>query len=133
MDEAIRDLANYRLEKAFEELKNSAMMIESGSFSKSLNCSYYVIFHATRDLLAFDKFDSRKHSGIISFFINKYIKSKLIDEELAKIIMGAQNYRIKSDHLDFFIVSKSESIEQYENAKRFVDSLAELINEKLRD
>jgi uncharacterized protein (UPF0332 family) len=108
-------------------------MIKSGSFSKSLNCSYYAIFHITRALLAFDKFDSRKHAGIISYFINKYVKPNLIDNELSKIIVGAQNYRIKSDYLDFFVVSKSEAEKQHENAKRFVERLSELIREKIKE
>ena len=132
MDESIKELAKYRLDKALEELKNSETMIKSKSYSKSLNCSYYAIFHITRALLAFDKFDSRKHSGIISFFIKKYINSNIIDNELSKIIVKAQNYRIKSDYLDFFVVSKSEAVEQLENAKRFIDALTELIKQKLK-
>ncbi|MCH7723775.1 MAG: hypothetical protein IIA49_06765 [Bacteroidetes bacterium] len=31
------------------------------------------MFHSVRALLAFDKFDSKRHSGIISYFINKYV------------------------------------------------------------
>ncbi len=39
------------------------------------------IFHAVRALLALDKFDSQKHSGIISYFNQKFIKTGKIEVE----------------------------------------------------
>ncbi|MDQ3019979.1 MAG: hypothetical protein M3R36_05330 [Bacteroidota bacterium] len=32
------------------------------------------MFHSVRALFLFDKFDSKKHSGIISYFNKNYIK-----------------------------------------------------------
>lgn len=55
------DLSKYRLEKSKEDLLSSKLLFENGFYKQSVNRSYYSIFHATRALLALDKFDSKKH------------------------------------------------------------------------
>ena len=62
------DLVKYRIEKAFERLKVSRILLEAGLWNDSINRSYYAIFTSARGLLAFYGFDSKKHSGIISLF-----------------------------------------------------------------
>ena len=66
-----RELSEYRLSKAKQDLLAAKLLFDNNHFAQSLNRSYYAIFHAVRSLLAYDKFDSKKHSGIISYFINK--------------------------------------------------------------
>ena len=57
MDSYTTDLIKYRLEKAKDELELSDYCIKVSKFSKSLNCSYYAIFHSARALLAIEKLD----------------------------------------------------------------------------
>ena len=62
--------------------------------------SKYRIERAKEDLRAvfvYEKFDSRKHSGIISHFNKRYIKEGIFDREYSKILMGAEKIRSKSD------------------------------------
>ncbi len=48
------DRCIYSLEKADDELDNARILFNNKKFSKSLNCSYYAIFHAARGLLTTD-------------------------------------------------------------------------------
>jgi uncharacterized protein (UPF0332 family) len=66
MESEIYDLAKYRLSKSKNDLESAHLNFLNNLFSQSINRSYYAIFHSVRVLLAFDKFDSKKHSGIIS-------------------------------------------------------------------
>ncbi len=68
MENRLRDLSKYRIEKAKDDLETSEIMLENNKYSQSINRSYYAMFHAVRSLLALDKFDSHKHSGLISHF-----------------------------------------------------------------
>jgi uncharacterized protein (UPF0332 family) len=61
----VADLAKYRLEKARQCLNDAKSGIERGSYAVSANRSYYCILHAIRAVLAFDHFDSKKHSGLM--------------------------------------------------------------------
>ncbi|MDI6735925.1 MAG: HEPN domain-containing protein [bacterium] len=58
MDGTEKDLAKYRIEKAKGDLETAKINFDSGKFAQSINRSYYAMFHITRALLAFDRFDS---------------------------------------------------------------------------
>ncbi|HHY71125.1 MAG TPA: HEPN domain-containing protein [Thermoanaerobacterales bacterium] len=102
-------LSNYRLQRAEEDLKSSKILFQNNLYKQAVNRSYYAIFHATRAVLALDKFDSRKHSGIIAYFNQHYIATDKIETEYSKILMSAQKIRNSSDYDDFYIVSKEEA------------------------
>ena len=68
-------------------------------------------------------FDSRKHSGVIAFFNQTFLKEGLMDSSLSKIIQRTSYFREKSDYQDFFIASKSDAERQCEDAKLFVETV----------
>ena len=113
-------LAQYRIEQSRECLEDSKRSLRDGSFKTAANRSYYCIFHAMRAVLALDSFDSKKHSGIIAFFRQRYIKTGIFQPELSDMIQNAYRNRGKSDYEDFFVISKEETTEQIENAKTFL-------------
>ena len=108
------DLSLRRLEKAADCLNDSRNLIRSGGYKSSANRSYYAVFHAIRAVLAFNDFDSKKHSGVISEFRKLYIKTGVFDDEISKIIGRQFDLRSLSDYDDFFDISK----ENAENAFR---------------
>lgn len=55
MDKKQRDLSNYRLEKAKDELDTADLTFRNSKFSQSINRSYYAMFHSVRALLALDR------------------------------------------------------------------------------
>jgi uncharacterized protein (UPF0332 family) len=125
MDNMIVELVKYRIEKAKNDLQASRIMLENNLFAQSLNRSYYSIFHAVRAILAFEKFDSKKHSGIIAYFNHNFISTGIFDKEYSKILMGAEKIRNKSDYNDFYIASKSDAEQQIINADKFIKTMEE--------
>lgn len=121
----------YCVERATDELDTSALLLKNKKFRKSLNCSYYSIFHATRALLLTDNIQRSKHSGLISEFIRQYIATGKMDKKYSKIIKNAEKIRIDSDYKFFYVVSKSEAEEQLENARRFVSEITGYLKNKL--
>lgn len=87
------DLAEFRLHQARECLK-SALATED--FPTSANRSYYSIFHAMRAVQALDRFDSRKHSGVIDNFLKDYIRTGVFPKAFSKIITSAFKIRLES-------------------------------------
>ncbi|NSW90114.1 MAG: HEPN domain-containing protein [Firmicutes bacterium] len=123
------DLSKYRLEKSKEDLLSSKLLFENGLYKQSVNRSYYSIFHATRALLALDKFDSKKHSGIIAYFNQKYIATGKIEIEFSKILMSAQKIRNSSDYDEFYIVSIKDAENQINNATKFIDRIEKFLTQ----
>ncbi len=123
------DLGRYRLNRAKEDLETAALDYEHGLFAASMNRSYYAIFHAIRAVNSLEAFDSKKHSGVISFFNQTFLKTERIREgrQLSEIIKNAQHFREKSDYEDFFIASKSDAEEQLENSRFFIRVIEEYL------
>ena len=66
MEGSLRELANYRLERAKEMLYAAEDNLRINQWKTALNRSYYAIFHAIRAVNILEGFDSSKHSGVIT-------------------------------------------------------------------
>jgi uncharacterized protein (UPF0332 family) len=97
MENRIIELSNYRLEKAQKDLESAEVLLIKKLYAQSINRSYYSIFHTVRALLAFEKFDSRKHSGVISYFNKNFIKTNIIEVKYSEILMKAEKIRNECD------------------------------------
>lgn len=134
MDDLFRVKSEYaknRIERAKEDLDVAVEMFNEDHFRIANNRAYYSIFHSMRAVLAFDGYDSKKHSGIISEFRKSYIKTGLFHEGLSMIIGRASEIRNASDYDDMFIASKEETLKQIEDAKMFYEEIREYIREKI--
>lgn len=127
MEGSLKELAVYRIERAEEMLKASEDNLNMNQFRTSLNRSYYAVFHAMRAANCLESFDSSKHSGVIAFFTQTFLKTELIDRSLGKIIKESSYLREKSDYDDFYIANKSDVENQLTNSKRFVEIVKDYI------
>lgn len=129
MEGSIKELANYRLERAKEMLTASEDNLTVKQYRTSLNRSYYAIFHAMRAANSLEGYDSSKHAGVIAFFTQTFLKTEIIDRGMAKIIKESSYLREKSDYDDFYIASKDEAEKQLEKAKEFVLAVQEYMSQ----
>lgn len=108
MDSMKIELSKYRLQKAMETLDTSKSMLGIGKYSDFLNRSYYAVFHAIRAVLALDGYDSKKHSGIIAYFNQNYIKTGRFDKIYSKLITSLSDMRNDSDYDDFLLQARKK-------------------------
>lgn len=81
------------------------------------------MFDAIRAVNALDKFDSSKHSGVISYFNQNYVKTNIIDSKTSKIIKKASILREKSYYEDFYNAKQEDAKECIEEAVVFVNEV----------
>lgn len=81
-----------------------------------------------RAVLVFDEFDSKKHSGIISEFRKRYIKTGVFNVEISKIIDLQFSARSHSDYDDFYVISKKEAISGLLKAEQMVDEVGKYLS-----
>ena len=129
MENRIYALSKYRMEKAKDDFETSEILFKKNKFAQSVNRSYYAIFHAIRSLLALKKFDSSKHSGIISYFIQHFIKTGEIEIEFSKMLTSAYKLRSDSDYKDFYTITKEDAELQLENANKFIKRIQEFLKQ----
>ena len=120
MEERIRNLSKYRFETSLENLDDAKLMYANGRYKNALNRAYYSVFHSIRAVNALKEFDSSKHSGVIAFFNQNYVKEGIFSKDMSKIIKLCSENREKADYLDFFVASKDEAEKQILRAEDFV-------------
>ena len=116
MEGSVVDLSRYRFETAQEDLETAKMLFDAGKWKASLNRSYYAIFHALRSVTALDGFDAKKHSTVIAYFNQWYVKTEIFEKGMTKLIGSAFEMRGNADYQDFYIVSKEQTQQQIDNA-----------------
>ena len=116
MDGSLTDLSKYRLARAKEDLQTAESNFQEKSYRASVNRSYYAIFHALRAITALDQFDSSKHSGIIAFINQNYVKTGIFDRSFSKMVDSAFRLREKADYEDFYVVAIEDAKKQLEKA-----------------
>jgi len=122
-----KDLCKYRIKKAYECLSSAKLLRDSGDYTSSANRSYYSFFHAMRAVMALDGEDRKKHSGVISYFQENYIKNGIFDKKFSYMIKSAFQVRQESDYEDFSIISVEDVKEQIENAEEFIIEIEQYI------
>ncbi len=126
-DTANYDLAVYRLEKSQSCLNEAKLLLKNDCFMAAANRAYYAIFHSARAVLAIDGEDRKHHSGVIAYFREHYIKSGVFDKIYSYILQNAFEIRQEADYEDFYILSKEETVQQVENAERFLTEIKKYI------
>ena len=131
MEGRLIDLSYYRLAHAKEDLNTVALDYKHGHFAASMNRSYYAIFHGIRAVNSLDGFDSKKHSGVIAYFSQSYLKTGRIQEgrKLSEIIKNAQHFREKADYEDFYVAGKDDAEEQLRSAEAFLFIIEEYLKQ----
>ena len=120
-------ISKVRLEKAEECLADAKLLLERESYKSAANRSYYAVFHAMRAVLAYDGYDSKKHSGIIAEFRRLYIKTGIFESSMSDTIRSLFDLRTDSDYNDFFVASKADVAAQVKNAEYFVERVKEYL------
>lgn len=126
--EEMRALSIRRIEQAEQCVESAKLLLAAGDIKGAANRSYYGIFHAIRAVIALEGKDFAKHSGVINYFRQQYIKTGKLDVELSDMITDAFQIRTDCDYNDYYIVSKSEVEEQVQNAEHFVSAIQSFLN-----
>lgn len=124
------DLSKYRLTMAKSDLNAARVLYSAKEFRAAVNRSYYAIFHSLRAVLALDGFDSSKHSGIIAYFNQHYVKTEAFDKKLSKLISSAFRLREKADYQDFYIVTAQEAEGQIEVAEQVIAKIEAYLSDR---
>jgi uncharacterized protein (UPF0332 family) len=122
--------ANELFNKATTALGSAQLLFKSGDFDGACNRAYYAMFDAARAaLLVADGDDSvlaiKTHSGLISTFSLRLVKSGKISLELGKSFNKVEDLRLIADY-------KGDPVEAeqaqwaVDQARSFVEALREL-------
>ena len=130
LKEDLINISKARIAHAKECLRESELLLGADEYKGATNRAYYAAFHSLRAVLILQEFDSKKHSGIIAKFGEKYLKTEMFDKQISEYITSLFRIRTASDYDDFYIVSKEEAKSQFEKARVIVEQIETYLNKQ---
>ena len=82
----IKALVEYRLTQADESLDAARLLIEKGLIRPAVNRAYYAMFYSVLALLATEKKETSRHSGVISLFDKEFCKRRCFQKRILKMV-----------------------------------------------
>ncbi len=121
------DYIEYRIHKSFETLKEVQVHIQNKFWNTAVNRMYYACFYAVIALLVKDKLEISSHSGVRQIFGQKYVKTGVINKELAKLYTDLFEKRHKGDYNDFFDFDEETVTDLFPKTELFIVAINELL------
>lgn len=113
-------LIRYRMDNAWDTIKQADILYEGKHFLGVVNRAYCAVFYATLAILLTKSLGSSKHKGVISLFDKFFVKEGEIDVRWSKILHKSFERRSSGDYDDWVIVEEKEAKELLGNAREFV-------------
>ena len=128
MSDEVKDAPEY-VDYARQALASAKLLLDSGDWVGAINRSYYSIFYAANATLELQGLERSKHSGVMSVFREKYVKTDKIEVEYSKIYGKAFESRNESDYERSEFPSKTDAENALDGAKRFVERIERFLKE----
>lgn len=102
MEENDREiLIQYRLTQAEETIAEVRKLIDAELLNVAVNRIYYGMFYSITALALKHEFQSSKHSQLMGWFNQNFVKPGLIDTKYGKILRDAYKNRSDGDYAPF--------------------------------
>jgi len=116
-----KELAQYRVRQAEESLDEARFLLAGSKSARSvINRAYYAMFYAVLALLVYEEFSSSKHSGVVSYFNRRFIKSGVFDKSLGLWLGRAFELRQRVDYREQVEPAQEQATDVLDQADRFV-------------
>ncbi|NCQ35204.1 HEPN domain-containing protein, partial [bacterium] len=99
-------------------------------YTSAVNRAYYAIFYAANAMLATIGEARSKHSGVISLFRNRFVKTGDLPVELSDIYGRVLDNRQRGDYDLGLQMDEEQAKTDIEDARRFVDEVEQWLKEK---
>jgi uncharacterized protein (UPF0332 family) len=118
-----RELAMYRLSQSEESLAEAQYLFDGEKSPRSvINRVYYSMFYSILALLIFEPYSSSKHSGVLAYFNQHFIKTGLLSEDLGRAVNKAFDLRQRADYREQIVIARDQVAPFLDEAKRFLNT-----------
>lgn len=116
------------LERARQAVSTGRLVVAHGDNIAAANRAYYAIFYAANALLATEKLERSKHSGVIAAFRQHFVKTDVIEAEFSRFYGEAMEQRNAADY-GLVLPDRSTADRNLENAERFVQRIEKALGD----
>jgi len=124
-----KERIKYRLSQGSESLKEAEVLYQASLFRGAVNRAYYAMFYATLALSVLKEREISKHSGLIAFFDQEYVKTRIFPKDLSKALHLAFDQRQSNDYGEVGLIDQAEAQRAIVEARAFVVKIAGYIDQ----
>jgi len=131
MEESIKIRIKEELEAAERRLDAAKILFEKEMLEDAINRAYYTFFHAAKAMLNVLGYDAKTHSGLISEFGLRIVKTNLMDKKFGQYFRRAFEMRESSNYEIGITFSEEEVKTLIENAEEFLKKAKDFVEKRI--
>lgn len=120
-------LIAYRIQRAYETLKEAKVMMRESFYNAAVNRLYYACYYASVALLLKYNIQPQTHNGVKTMLGLHFVSTGKIPIKIGKTFTTLFEKRHSGDYDDFVYCDKEMLDELYPLAETFIDTLDALI------
>ncbi|MBR5249758.1 MAG: HEPN domain-containing protein [Bacteroidales bacterium] len=125
--ESKKALINYRIERAYETLKEAKYNADGGFYYAAINRLYYACFYAVIALLLKHDITSQTHQGARAMLGLHFVSKGKLSKENGKTFHDLFEKRHSGDYDDFVLCDQEMVDELYPKAVQFIEDIKDLL------
>ena len=125
--ESKKALIEYRIERAYETLKEADYNAKGGFYHAAINRMYYACFYAVIALLLKYDISTQTHQGARAMLGLHFVSKDILSKEDGKTFHDLFEKRHSGDYDDFVFCDQEMVDELYPRAVKFIDDVKELL------
>lgn len=131
MDENDRNtIVGFERAKALKFLSQACDLCDMKLWDLAANRFYYACFHVVQALFVKEGLFAHTHSGMITLFNLKYIKTKRLDVTLGSFLSRMMQIRQKADYNCIYEITERDVMDIKPLALSFISSIEKLLDEE---
>ena len=123
-----KDYIKYRIKKAKNTLEEVQTHIDNRFYNTAINRMYYACFYAISALLLKHNIEVSSHAGVRQQFGQHFVKTGIIERDLAKYYTELFEKRNKGDYNDFYDCDEETVSKLYPFSKTLIEKIEILLN-----
>ena len=131
MEENVKIRIKEELDTAKKRLEAAKLLFEKDMLEDAVNRAYYAFFHAAKAMLNALGHDAKTHSGLISEFGLRIIKTGMLDKKFGQFFRKAFEMRESSDYEIGITFGKEEVQTLIKNAEEFLKKAREFVDKNI--
>jgi uncharacterized protein (UPF0332 family) len=116
------------IEKAERFLSTAEQALGSEDYDSCVSRCYYAMFFMAEAALLTKNASASSHKGVMSMFGEHFVKTKIFERNLGKVLNDAYDKRLVGDYGVGFTVNKDEAHDLLQTAQNFVQNLKNYLN-----
>lgn len=129
-EESKRALILYRIQRAYETLKEAKVMVRESFYNAAVNRLYYACYYATVALLLKYDIQTQTHNGVKTMLGLHFVSTGKLPLKIGKTFTTLFEKRHSGDYDDFVYCDEEMVDELYTQAEVYVNTLRLLLEKE---